>query len=276
LGQLSVAKEKDQAAPFRVRYSEEIRAKMLEIIDLHASINDTPILKGVNLTVNAGEMHAIMGPNGSGKSTLAYVLAGKPTYAVTSGQMLLDGKDMVGMKPEDRARAGLFLSFQHPTEVPGVRLDQFLRAGYNAIHKARHEEELDVLKFGHLLTRKIKTVHMDTALTRRYVNEGFSGGERKRNEILQMAVLEPKLCILDEPDSGLDIDAVRVVAEGINQLHTPQNASILITHYQRILNYVQPDWVHIFIGGRIVKSGGKELALEVEASGYDQFEVVAK
>ncbi|MBI4311211.1 MAG: Fe-S cluster assembly ATPase SufC [Chloroflexi bacterium] len=248
---------------------------MLVIKDLHASINDTPILKGVNLTVNAGEMHAIMGPNGSGKSTLAYVLAGKPGYKVTSGQVLLDGLDLMPMVPENRARAGLFLSFQQPIEIPGVRLDQFMRAGYNAIHKARGEEEMDVLKFDRLLTRKTKMVGMDATLTRRYVNEGFSGGERKRNEVLQMAVLEPKLAILDEPDSGLDIDAVRIVAEGINQLRTPQNAVLLITHYQRILNYVQPDFVHVFMDGRIVKSGGKELALQVEAEGYEQFEAAA-
>ncbi|MBI2171328.1 MAG: Fe-S cluster assembly ATPase SufC [Chloroflexi bacterium] len=245
---------------------------MLEIRDLHASINDVEILKGVNLTVNAGELHAIMGPNGSGKSTLAFVLAGKPTYAITSGQVLLEGVDMVGMAPENRARAGLFLSFQQPMEIPGVRLDQFLRAGYNAIHKARREEELDVLKFDRLLTRKTKMVGMEAALTRRYVNEGFSGGERKRNEILQMAVLEPKLSILDEPDSGLDIDAVRIVAQGINQLRTPQNSVLLITHYQRILNYVQPDYVHVLINGRIVQSGDKDLALQVEAEGYDRFE----
>jgi Fe-S cluster assembly ATP-binding protein len=245
---------------------------MLEVKDLHASVNGIEILKGVNLTVNAGELHAIMGPNGSGKSTLAFVLAGKPTYTITSGQVLLEGVNIVPMAPEVRARAGLFLSFQQPMEISGVRLDQFLRAGYNAIHKARREEELDVLKFDRLLTRKTKMVGMDTALTRRYVNEGFSGGERKRNEILQMAVLEPKLSILDEPDSGLDIDAVRIVAQGINQLRTPQNSVLLITHYQRILNYVQPDYVHVLINGRIVQSGGKDLALQVEAEGYDKFE----
>lgn len=249
---------------------------MLEIHDLHASISDVEILKGVNLSVKAGEMHAIMGPNGSGKSTLAYVLAGKANYKVTSGQVLLDGQDLLGMLPELRARAGLFLSFQHPLEIAGVRLDQFLRAGYNAIRKSRDEQEMDVLKFDRFLTSKLEMVDLDSSFTRRNVNEGFSGGERKRNEILQMAVLEPRIAILDEPDSGLDVDAVRTTANGINQLRKPDNAVVLITHYQRILNYVVPDIVHIFINGRIVKTGGKELALEVEAEGYDGFESAAK
>ena len=249
---------------------------MLEVQDLHASVSDIEILKGVNLSVKAGELHAIMGPNGSGKSTLAYVLAGKLNYKVTSGTATLGGQDLLTMLPEFRARAGLFLSFQHPLEIAGVRLDQFLRAGYNAIRKSRDEEEMDVLKFNRFLTTKLEMVELDPAFTKRNVNEGFSGGERKRNEILQMAVLEPRLAILDEPDSGLDVDAVRITAEGINKLRKPDNAVVLITHYQRILNYVIPDIVHIFISGRIVKTGGKELAMEVEAEGYDGFEAAAK
>ena len=245
---------------------------MLEIRNLHADVNNVEILKGIDLHVKAGELHAIMGPNGSGKSTLAYVLAGKLTYSVTAGEVLFDGQQLLDMTPEKRARAGLFLSFQHPIEIAGVRLDQFLRAGYNAIRKSHGEEEIDVLKFDKLLKKRVAMVGVDPELTKRNVNQGFSGGERKRNEILQMAVLEPRLAVLDEPDSGLDIDAVRTVAEGINQLRSPQSATILITHYQRILNYVVPDVVHVLINGRIVKSGGKELALEIEADGYDKFE----
>ena len=245
---------------------------MLEIRNLHADVNNVEILKGIDLHVKAGELHAVMGPNGSGKSTLAYVLAGKLTYSVTAGEVLFDGQQLLDMTPEKRARAGLFLSFQHPIEIAGVRLDQFLRAGYNAIRKSHGEEEIDVLKFDRLLKKRVAMVGVDPELTKRNVNQGFSGGERKRNEILQMAVLEPKLSVLDEPDSGLDIDAVRTVAEGINQLRSPQSATILITHYQRILNYVVPDVVHVLINGRIVKSGGKELALEIEADGYDKFE----
>ena len=245
---------------------------MLEIRNLHANVNNVEILKGIDLHVKAGEIHAVMGPNGSGKSTLAYVLAGKLTYSVTAGEVLFHGQQLLDMTPEKRARAGLFLSFQHPIEIAGVRLDQFLRAGYNAIRKSHGEEEIDVLKFDKLLKKRVAMVGVDPELTKRNVNQGFSGGERKRNEILQMAVLEPKLAVLDEPDSGLDIDAVRTVAEGINQLRSPQSATILITHYQRILNYVVPDVVHVLINGRIVKSGGKELALEIEADGYDKFE----
>ena len=245
---------------------------MLEIRNLHADVANVEILKGIDLHVKAGELHAVMGPNGSGKSTLAYVLAGKITYSVTAGEVILDGQQLLDMMPEARARAGLFLSFQHPTEIAGVRLDQFLRAGYNAIRKSHGEEEIDVLKFDRLLKKRVEMVGVDPELIKRNVNQGFSGGERKRNEILQMAVLEPRLSILDEPDSGLDIDAVRAVAEGINQLRSPQSATILITHYQRILNYVVPDVVHVLINGRIVKSGGKELALEIEAEGYDKFE----
>ena len=249
---------------------------MLEIRDLHASIGDANILKGVNLHVKAGEVHAIMGPNGSGKSTLANVLAGHPSYAVDSGDALFEGEDLLGMLPENRARAGLFLCFQHPIEVPGVRLDHFMRAGYNAIQKSKGLDEMDVLKFDRMLNAKVDVVEMDRNLTKRSVNEGFSGGEKKRNEVLQMAVFEPKLSILDEPDSGLDVDALRIVADGINQLRTPDNALILVTHYQRILNYVVPDQVHVLIDGRIVKSGGKELALEVESQGYDHLEKAAE
>ena len=246
---------------------------MLEIRDLHASVGDAEILKGVNLKVKAGELHAVMGPNGSGKSTLAFVLAGKqPTYTVTSGEVTLEGQNLLDMLPEARARAGLFLSFQHPIAIPGVRLDHFMRAGLNAVRKSQKLDELDVLKFDRLLKKKAGLLDVDPSLIRRSVNEGFSGGERKRNEILQMAILEPKLAVLDEPDSGLDIDAVRAVAEGINQLRRPESSTILITHYQRILNYVIPDVVHVLINGRIAKSGGKELALEVEAEGYDKFE----
>ncbi len=245
---------------------------MLEIRNLHASVNDVEILKGIDLHVKAGELHAVMGPNGSGKSTLAYVLAGKLTYSVTAGEVLFEGQQLLDMLPEARARAGLFLSFQLPIEIAGVRLDQFLRAGYNAIRKSNGQEEIDVLKFDRLLKKRAEMVGVDPDLIKRNVNQGFSGGERKRNEILQMAVLEPKLAILDEPDSGLDIDAVRTVAEGINQLRNPQSATLLITHYQRILNYVVPDVVHVLVNGRIVKSGGKELALEIEAEGYDTFE----
>ena len=248
---------------------------MLEIRDLHASVNDTPILRGVNLTVQPGEVHAVMGPNGSGKSTLAFVLAGRPGYEATQGSVLYEGQDLLEMLPEDRARAGLFLSFQHPVEVPGVRLDQFLRAGFNAVNKSRGLEELDPLKFDRLLRRRVKSVDVDPQMTRRSVNEGFSGGEKKRNEVLQMAVLEPKLAILDEPDSGLDVDALRSVAQSINGLRTSENALLLVTHYQRILNYVVPDRVHVLVNGRIVKSGGKELALEIEANGYDGHEDAA-
>ena len=245
---------------------------MLEIRNLHASVGDVPILKGVNLNVAPGEVHAIMGPNGSGKSTLAYVLAGRPGYNHTGGEALLDGKDILGLLPEDRARMGLFLCFQHPVEVPGVRLDHFMRAGYNAIRKSKEMEELDVLKFDRLINDKANTVEMDRNLIKRSVNEGFSGGEKKRNEILQMAVFEPTLAILDEPDSGLDVDALRVVASGINQLRRPDNSVILVTHYQRILEYVVPDMVHVFSNGQIVKSGDKSLALEVEQRGYDWLE----
>jgi Fe-S cluster assembly ATP-binding protein len=248
---------------------------MLEVKDLHVSVDGKAILKGLTLSLEAGETHAIMGPNGSGKSTLAYVLAGKPGYEVTQGQVLFQGKDLLQMAPEDRARAGVFLSFQHPIEVPGVRLDQFIRAGYNAIRKTHGQEELDPLKFDRLLKQKAKIVDLDPAMAKRAVNQGFSGGEKKRNEILQMAILEPKLSILDEPDSGLDVDALRIVAEGINQLKGPDKAVLLVTHYQRILNYVVPDRVHVLVGGRIVQSGDKGLSIEVESQGYEKFEALA-
>ena len=242
---------------------------MLEIHDLHASVNGTEILKGIELHVDAGQTHAIMGPNGSGKSTLAFVLAGHPAYEVTRGSITFDGRDLLALVPEERARSGLFLSFQHPVEVPGVRLDHFLRAGYNGIRKSRDEEEIDVLKFDRLIRAKVKDIGMDAALTKRSVNEGFSGGEKKRNELLQMAILEPKLRVLDEVDSGLDVDALRSVADGINRLSTPESATLIVTHYQRILQYVVPDAVHILIDGRIVRSGDRQLAVEIESRGYD-------
>jgi Fe-S cluster assembly ATP-binding protein len=247
---------------------------LLDIKNLHANVGvaDVEILKGLNLSVGRGEVHAIMGPNGSGKSTLAYVLAGHPSYVVTEGDVLLDGESILGLAAEERARAGIFLSFQNPVEVPGVRLSEFLRAGYNSVRKARGEEELSARRFNQMLREKAELVEMDPTLIQRSVNEGFSGGERKRNEILQMAILEPKLAILDEPDSGLDVDAVRIVANGIEQLRSPDRSIVLITHYQRILNYVVPDFVHVIVDGRIVKSGGKDLALEVEAVGYEKYE----
>ena len=242
---------------------------MLEIRNLTASIGGNTVLNGVSLTVERGEVHAIMGPNGSGKSTLSYVLAGHPQYIVESGEAILDGEDLLAMPAEERARAGVFLQFQHPVEVPGVRLDQFLRAGYNAIHKSKGLEELDPLQFDRLLQQKAGIVNMEPSMLKRSVNDGFSGGEKKRNEILQMAMLEPRLSILDEPDSGLDIDSLRLVADGINQLRSPDRSVILITHYQRILNLVEPDVVNVLMGGRIVRTGGKELAEEIEAEGYE-------
>lgn len=242
---------------------------MLEIKNLHAKIEGREILKGIDLTVKAGEIHAIMGPNGSGKSTLAKVLAGHPDYEVTEGEVIYRGQNLLEMEPDERAREGVFLAFQYPIEIPGVSNANFLRLAYN--EKAKHEgrDELDPLEFDDLLREKMRIVEMDASFINRAVNEGFSGGEKKRNEILQMAVLEPKLAVLDETDSGLDIDALRIVAGGINKLANKDNAILLVTHYQRLLNYITPDFVHVLYNGRIVKSGGKELALELEAKGYD-------
>jgi len=242
---------------------------MLVIRDLHASVSGTPILQGISLTVNAGEVHAIMGPNGSGKSTLAQVLAGHPAYEVTSGEVLYNGDNLLEMAPEVRAQQGVFLAFQYPIEIPGVTNAYFLRAAYNEIRRAQGHDEVDPMEFLDLVEEKLKLVDMDVSMMNRSVNMGFSGGEKKRNEILQMAVLEPKLAILDETDSGLDIDALRIVAGGVNALRKPTNATIVVTHYQRLLNYVVPDYVHVLAGGRIIKSGDKSLALELEARGYD-------
>jgi Fe-S cluster assembly ATP-binding protein len=242
---------------------------MLEIKNLHARVEDKEILRGINLTVNPGEVHAIMGPNGSGKSTLAGVLAGRPDYEVTAGEVVYRGHDLLDMDPEERAREGLFLAFQYPVEIPGVTNTYFLRAAVNAIRKHRGEPEYDAGAFLRLVKEKMKLVRMSDELLKRPVNEGFSGGEKKRNEIFQMAVLDPRLAILDETDSGLDIDALRIVADGVNALRNRDRAMIVITHYQRLLNYIVPDKVHVLSRGRIVRSGGKELALELEASGYE-------
>ncbi|HLF94954.1 MAG TPA: Fe-S cluster assembly ATPase SufC [Planctomycetota bacterium] len=241
---------------------------MLEIKNLHAKVGDKEILRGIDLAVHAGEVHAIMGPNGSGKSTLAHVLAGRENYTVTEGQVLFEGRDLLSLAPEDRARQGVFLAFQYPVEVPGVGNLQFLKAALNAIRKARGEKELDVKEFMPIVKDRMKLLQLDDSLLRRSLNEGFSGGEKKRNEIFQMAVLEPKLAILDETDSGLDIDALKTVASGVNALRTPQRAMVLVTHYQRLLDYIVPDRVHVLSNGRIVKSGDRRLALELEASGY--------
>jgi Fe-S cluster assembly ATP-binding protein len=241
---------------------------LLEIKDLHATVADREILKGIDLTINAGEVHAIMGPNGSGKSTLAQVLAGRELYSVTRGTVTYDGKDLLEMSPEDRAREGVFLAFQYPVEIPGVSNMYFLKAALNTVRKHQGLEELDALDFLNLVREKMKLMDMDQTLLNRPVNTGFSGGEKKRNEIFQMAVLEPKLAILDETDSGLDIDALRVVAGGVNALRSKDRAMIVVTHYQRLLNYIVPDFVHVLSQGRIVKSGGKELALQLEESGY--------
>jgi Fe-S cluster assembly ATP-binding protein len=242
---------------------------MLDIRNLHASVDGTPILKGISLTVNAGEVHAIMGPNGSGKSTLAQLLAGHPAYEVTEGDILFDGQSILEAAPEERARAGIFLAFQYPIEIPGVSNAYFMRTAYNAVRKARGLDEVDPMEFLDVMDAKMALVEMDPSMLSRSVNSGFSGGEKKRNEILQMAVLEPRLAVLDETDSGLDIDALRIVADGVNKLKRPENATIVVTHYQRLLNYIVPDFVHVLAGGRIVKSGGKELAHELEARGYD-------
>ncbi len=249
---------------------------MLEIKNLYAGIDGNEILKGINLTVNKGEIHAIMGPNGSGKSTLAKVLSGHPAYEVTQGEVLYEGKNLLEMPPDERAREGVFMAFQYPIEVPGVSNAQFLRLAYNEKRKHLGEEELDPLEFKDLLKERAKVVEMDASFMTRSVNEGFSGGEKKRNEILQMAVLEPKLAILDETDSGLDIDALRIVAGGVNQLHNSENAVILVTHYQRLLDYIVPQFVHVLANGRIAKEGGKELALELEEKGYDWLKTAAE
>jgi len=241
---------------------------VLDIRDLHANVGDKEILRGISLTVGAGEIHAIMGPNGSGKSTLAQVLAGHPAYEVTSGSVTYDGEDLFEMDPEERAQKGLFLAFQYPVEIPGVSNAYFLRAAYNAIRKSKGLGEVDPMEFLDIVEDRLKLVDMDPDMLSRSVNAGFSGGEKKRNEILQMAVLEPRLAVLDETDSGLDIDALRIVSDGVNKLRRPDNATIVVTHYQRLLNYIVPDFVHVLVGGRIVQSGSKELALELEAHGY--------
>jgi Fe-S cluster assembly ATP-binding protein len=242
---------------------------LLEIKNLHANVEGNEILKGINLKVNAGEVHAIMGPNGSGKSTLASVLAGREEYEVTEGEVLYNGKKLLELSPEDRAREGVFLAFQYPVEIPGVSNTNLLKTAVNEIRKYKGEEELDSMDFLSLLKEKSKLVELDKAFLSRSVNEGFSGGEKKRNEIFQMAVLNPKLAILDETDSGLDIDALRIVANGVNKLKTKENATIVVTHYQRMLDYIIPDFVHVLYKGKIVKSGGKDLALELEEKGYD-------
>jgi Fe-S cluster assembly ATP-binding protein len=245
---------------------------MLHIRNLHVSATGHEILRGIDLNVNAGEVHAIMGPNGSGKSTLAQVLAGREDYEINGGEVLYDGQDLLQMAPEDRAREGIFLAFQYPIEIPGVSTAYFLRAAVNAIRKHRGLEELDAMDFLGLLKEKMSLVEMEQTLLNRPINEGFSGGEKKRNEILQMAMLDPKLAILDETDSGLDIDALKIVANGVNGLRSPERAMIVITHYQRLLNYIIPDFIHVLVDGRIVKSGDRQLALELEQKGYSWIE----
>ena len=245
---------------------------MLEIKNLHARVEEKPILRGISLTVKAGEVHAIMGPNGSGKSTLAGILAGKADYEVTGGEVLYKGQDLIELDPEERAREGLFLAFQYPVEIPGVNNAYFLKAALNAIRKHKGLPELDAMEFMTLVRQKAKLLDMDATLLNRPVNEGFSGGEKKRNEIFQMAVLEPSLAILDETDSGLDIDALKIVAGGVNALRSPDRAVVVVPHYQRLLNYIVPDFVHVLSDGRIVKSGGKDLALELEEKGYGWIE----
>jgi len=249
---------------------------LLEIKNLHVTVAGHEILKGINLTLNAGEVHSIMGPNGSGKSTLAQVLARREAYHVTDGQVLLDGKDLLEMKPEIAACEGVFLAFQYPVEIPGIGNAYFLRSALNAQRKYRGEEEMDAMDFIPMYREKLKLLEMDEKLMNRSVNEGFSGGEKKRNEILQMAVLEPKLAILDETDSGLDIDALRIVAQGVNAMRSPERAMLVVTHYQRLLNYIVPDFVHVLVDGRIVRSGGKDLALELEDKGYGWIETEAR
>jgi len=245
---------------------------MLEIRNLHARVEEKPILRGIDLKVSAGEVHAIMGPNGSGKSKLAGVLAGRGDYEVTAGEVLYKGLNLLDLDPEERAREGLFLAFQYPVEIPGVNNSYFLKAALNAVRKHRGQPELDAMEFLTLVREKAKLLDIDSAMLNRSVNEGFSGGEKKRNEIFQMAVLEPTLCVLDETDSGLDIDALKVVAQGVNALRSPERAVVVVTHYQRLLNYIVPDFVHVLSEGRILKSGGKELALELEEKGYGWIE----
>jgi Fe-S cluster assembly ATP-binding protein len=242
---------------------------MLEIKNLHAGVENKQILKGIELTINAGEVHAVMGPNGSGKSTLAAILAGREGYDITEGQVLYYGKDLLEMDPEERAREGVFLAFQYPVEIPGVNSTYFLKAALNELRKHKGQPELDAMEFLAFVKQKVKLLELDESLLKRSVNEGFSGGEKKRNEIFQMAVLEPKLAILDETDSGLDIDALKVVSNGVNKLKHPDNSQLVITHYQRLLNYIVPDFVHVLYDGRIVRTGTKELALELEEKGYD-------
>jgi Fe-S cluster assembly ATP-binding protein len=242
---------------------------MLVVKNLHAEVQGKEILRGINLKVDAGEVHAIMGPNGSGKSTLASVLAGRDTYRVTEGEVLYEGTNLLEMDPEERAREGVFMAFQYPVEIPGVSNSYFLKAALNAIRKHRGEEELDAVDFLQLMKQKMQLVDIDQTFLNRPVNVGFSGGEKKRNEIFQMAVLQPKLAVLDETDSGLDIDALRIVSEGVNKLRSKDNAVIVVTHYQRLLNYIVPDFVHVLVNGRIARSGGKELALQLEEKGYD-------
>ena len=248
---------------------------LLEVKNLTAEVDGKKILKGINLAVNSGEIHAIMGLNGSGKSTLANVLAGREAYEVTGGEVRYNGKDLLDMDPEERAGEGLFLAFQYPVEIPGVNNTYFLKAALNSVRKYRGEEELDAMQFMALVKEKLKILHMDPTLLQRPVNEGFSGGEKKRNEIFQMAVLNPRLAILDETDSGLDIDAIKAVSEGVNALRSPERAVIVVTHYQRLLNFIVPDFVHVLLDGRIVKSGGKDLALKLESEGYGWVEAEA-
>jgi Fe-S cluster assembly ATP-binding protein len=261
-----------QPARVQAKTEEKTREKMLEIRDLHAAVAGTPILNGIDLTIFAGEVHAVMGPNGSGKSTLSNVLAGKPGYDVIGGEVLYRGKDLTAMEPEIRAREGVFLAFQYPVEIPGVSNNYFLKAALNAVRTHRGEPELDAMDFLTLSREKMKLVEMPADLMNRSINEGFSGGERKRNEVLQMLLLEPRLCILDETDSGLDIDALRIVGGGVNALRAPDRSMLIITHHQRLLDYIVPDHVHVLSGGRIVRSGGKDLALELEAKGYGWIE----
>ncbi len=249
---------------------------LLEIKNLHVTVDGREILKGVNLALDAGEVHSIMGPNGSGKSTLAQVLARRESYPITGGEVLFNGKDLLAMKPEEAACEGLFLAFQYPVEIPGISNAYFLRSALNAIRKYRNLEEMDAMDFLPMLREKLKLLEMDDKLLNRSVNEAFSGGEKKRNEILQMAVLEPRLAILDETDSGLDIDALRIVAQGVNSMRSPERAILVVTHYQRLLNYIVPDRVHVLVDGRIVRSGGPELALQLEETGYATMEAAAR